>query len=115
MVQHALRAADALEGEGVSAGVIDLRTLVPLDREGLLREASVASRLLVVDDDYADYGMCAEVIATIAEGLGTAAPLMARHAVDVSIPAAIELEQLVVPSAESIAHAARKLVERSDG
>ena len=109
MVQHALTAADQLAQEGLEVGVVDLRTLVPLDREGLAREAGCADALLVVDDDYADYGMCGELIATIAEQLGSAAPRMARHAVDVPIPASRILEEAVVPSAASIAAAARRL------
>jgi pyruvate/2-oxoglutarate/acetoin dehydrogenase E1 component len=108
-VQNALRAAAELEQSGIAAGVIDLRTLVPLDRDGLAREATAAPRLLVVDDDYSDYGMCGEVIASIAERLGREAPQMARHAVDVPIPANRALEQAIVPSPSSIAAAARKL------
>jgi acetoin:2,6-dichlorophenolindophenol oxidoreductase subunit beta len=102
LVQEALRAASRLEQKGISAGVIDLRTLVPLDREGLIREAASAPRLLVIDDDYTHYGMCAEVIATIAEGLRSDAPVMSRHAVAVPIPASAPLEAEIVPSARSI-------------
>lgn len=109
MVQHAYLAAEELAAEGIDAGVVDLRTLVPLDREGLVREAEKASALLVVDDDYTHYGMTGEVIATIAERLGAQAPRMARLAVDVPIPANLALEQLVIPSAASIAAAARAL------
>ena len=64
----------------------------------------------MIDDDDADYGMCAEVIATVAEGLGRSAPVMRRHALDVPIPANLDLERAVVPSATSIAVAARKLL-----
>jgi acetoin:2,6-dichlorophenolindophenol oxidoreductase subunit beta len=110
-VQHALRAAAELEREGVAAGVVDLRTLVPLDRDGLERQARAADALLVIDDDYADYGMCGEIIATVAERLGRDAPRMARHAVDVPIPANRALEHAVIPSAESIADAARRLLD----
>ena len=113
MVQLALTAAEALEAEGIRAGVVDVRTLVPLDREGLVREAAAADALLVVDDDYADYGMCGEVIATVAEALGRGAPRLARHALDVPIPANRALEEAVVPSAASIAAAARGLVSAS--
>jgi pyruvate dehydrogenase E1 component beta subunit len=111
MVQHALKAAVALERDNILAGVLDLRTLVPLDREGLAREAAKTSAMLVIDDDYADYGMCAEVIASVAEQLGGNAPRMARHAVGVPIPANLDLEQAVVPSAASIAIAARDILE----
>ncbi len=111
MVQLALLAAAELAAQGISAGVVDLRTLVPLDREGLVREARAAPFLLVADDDYEAYGMSGEVMATIAEELGRQAPVMARHAVDVPIPAAATLEAEVVPSARSIAQAARALVK----
>lgn len=110
MVQHALSAALTLEQDGIAAGVVDLRTLAPLDRDGLAREGRSAQAMLVIDDDYADYGMCAEVIATVTERLGRSAPLMARHALDVPIPANLDLERAVVPSATSIAAAARKLL-----
>jgi pyruvate dehydrogenase E1 component beta subunit len=109
LVQEALRAAGHLQEEGISAGVVDLRTLVPLDRTGLLEEAGRAPRLLVIDDDYTQYGMTAEVIATVAEGLGAGAPRMARQGVDVPIPASRPLEEVVVPSARSIAQAVRAL------
>lgn len=109
-VQHALQAARVLEAEGVSAGVVDLRSLVPLDRDGLEREAGAAAALLVVDEDYRDYGMSGEVIATLAERLGRDAPRMARHAPTVPVPAAANLEAAVVPSAASIAAAALALL-----
>jgi pyruvate dehydrogenase E1 component beta subunit len=109
MVQESLRAAEQLEDEGIAAGVVDVRTLVPLDREGLVREATAAPTLLVVDDDYRDYGMSSEVIATLAEELGSAIPRVARYAVDVPIPASRGLEEEVIPSPASIAGAARKL------
>jgi acetoin:2,6-dichlorophenolindophenol oxidoreductase subunit beta len=109
LVQEALRAAAQLQEAGIAAGVVDLRTLVPLDRDGLVAEARRAPALLVIDDDYTHYGMAAEVIATVAEGLGAGAPRMARHGVDVPVPAARPLEEEVVPSADSIARAVRAL------
>jgi len=111
MAQLALLAASDLEQDGISANVIDLRTLVPLDREGLARAARGAPFLLVLDDDYQAYGMSGEVMATIVEQLGRDAPLMSRHAVDVPIPAAAVLEAEVVPSVSSIKQAARALVK----
>jgi pyruvate dehydrogenase E1 component beta subunit len=108
VVQHALRAAEALAAEGIDVGVVDLRTLVPLDREGLAREALLAPALLVVDEDYTAYGMSGEVIASVAERLGSRSPWMARHALDVPVPANAALERAVVPSALSIATAVRQ-------
>jgi acetoin:2,6-dichlorophenolindophenol oxidoreductase subunit beta len=111
MVQESMRAAELLADSGVEAEVIDLRTLVPLDRAGLVDVAREARGVLVVDEDYRDYGMCAEVMATIAEELGPGAPPMARLAPDVPIPASRVLEQELLPSPSSIAVAARRLVE----
>lgn len=113
MVQQSLVAAEQLAAEGIAAGVVDLRTLVPLDREGLVREAAAAPALLVVDDDYRDYGMSGELIATLAETLGPALPRVARHAVDVPIPASRVLEEEIVPSPASIAAAARTIAREA--
>ena len=70
MVQESMRASELLAESGVEAGVVDLRTLVPLDRAGLVAVAREARGLLVVDEDYRDYGMCSEIMATVAEELG---------------------------------------------
>ena len=112
MVQVAVAAAGLLAADGIEAAVIDLRTLVPLDRDGLAAAAASAPALLVVDEDYRDYGMCGEVMATVAERLGGGAPRMARLAPDVPIPASRVLEDALLPSPQSIAAAARSLLER---
>ncbi len=52
MVHRALDAAEALAAEGVDAEVIDLRSLVPLDREAIAESVRKTRRLLVVDEDY---------------------------------------------------------------
>jgi pyruvate dehydrogenase E1 component beta subunit len=109
-VQHAIDANSILGRDGIAAGVVDLRSLVPLDREGLIEAARGASAVLVVDEDYRGFGMCAEVMATIAEALGPAAPRMARHAPDVPVPANKALEELLLPGPASIAEAALALV-----
>lgn len=108
--QLAFAAAAELADTGIRAGVVDLRSIVPLDRDGLVLEAQAAPALLVVDEDYADFGVCSEVIATIAEHLGSSAPRMARHALDVPVPAARLLEEAVVPSVASIVSAATRLL-----
>jgi pyruvate/2-oxoglutarate/acetoin dehydrogenase E1 component len=111
LTQLALLAAAELETEAIMTGVVDLRTLMPVDREGLAREARSAPFLLVVDDDYHSYGMAAEVMATIAEQLKRDAPVMSRHAVRAPIPASAVLEEEIVPSTASIKRAARALVK----
>lgn len=111
MVQLALTAAEALEKDGIDAEVIDLRTLVPVDRATLVESAARTGRLLVVDEDYLSFGMSGELIAVVCEELWERRPRVGRHAVpDVPIPASLPLEQAVIPSADSIADAARRLV-----
>jgi pyruvate/2-oxoglutarate/acetoin dehydrogenase E1 component len=109
-VQHAVEASAELANDGIQASVIDLRTLVPLDREGLIEAAQQSQALLVVDEDYRNFGMCAEVMATVVEELGPQAPRMARHAPDVPVPANKSLEEALLPSPSSIAEATRALL-----
>ena len=109
MVQQAVIAADELESAGISAGVVDIRSLVPLDRDGLAEEALRAPCALVVDEDFAAFGTASEVMASIAERIRGEVQ-MARHALDVPQPASKVLEDCVVPSAGSIARQATRLV-----
>lgn len=109
MVHRAMEAAAALEKQGIEAEVIDLRTLVPLDRETVLKSVAKTGRLVVVDEDYRSFGLTAEIVASIAEEdprLLKAPPR--RLAVpDVPIPYSRPMEQFVLPNAETIAAAAR--------
>jgi pyruvate/2-oxoglutarate/acetoin dehydrogenase E1 component len=66
MVQRSLDAAEELQRNGISAEVIDLRTLVPLDKETILRSIAKTGRLVVVDEAYASCGVSAEVAAIVA-------------------------------------------------
>lgn len=113
-VTTALEAADALADAGIEAEVIDLRTVVPLDSGHVAASAARTGRLLVVDEDYLSFGLTGELLTRVVEELGPRhAPAFARHGVpDVPIPAAITLEEAVIPSAPSIASAARTLIER---
>ena len=110
-VHHSLAAAQVLEGEGILAEVIDIRSVVPLDRRTVLDSVAKTRRLLVVD---AAPGMCSvasEVAATVAEhtfGL-LKAPIIRLTAPDIPVPFSPDLERLMYPTAESIASAARRL------
>lgn len=112
MVHRSLAAAKTLADEGVSAEVLDLRTLVPLDREAIINSVKKTHRLLVVDEDYRSYGMTGEVIATVAESALDYLDAPARRIAepDVPIPYSRPMEQFVLPNAEKIAAAARELV-----
>ena len=109
---HALEAAKKLEQHGIQAEVIDLRSLVPLDRETILQSIKKTHRLLVVDEDYLSYGMTAEIAAIAAEeGLyDLDAPVRRLAVPDVPIPYSRPLEQFVLPNADKIFNEAMKLV-----
>ncbi len=111
-VQHALDVAEALEGEGISVEVLDLRSLVPLDRDAIVESVRKTGRLVVVDEDYLSFGMSGEVVATVTEtdpGIFKAAPV--RVAIpDVPIPYAHALEYAVLPRPDRIEEAIRKVM-----
>jgi pyruvate dehydrogenase E1 component beta subunit len=111
-VQHALDAAEQLAGDGIEAEVVDLRSLKPLDRETILESVGKTGRLLVVDEDYKSFGMTGEIAATVAEtDPGMLKAPVARLAVpDTPIPYARPLEYYVLPTAEKILDASRRLV-----
>jgi pyruvate/2-oxoglutarate/acetoin dehydrogenase E1 component len=111
MVHRALDAAEVLAREGTEAEVIDLRTLVPLDRKAVLDSVKKTHRLLVVDEDYRGFGMTGEIAAIVAEeALDYLDAGIKRLAVpDVPIPYSRPMENFVIPSTEAIATAAREL------
>jgi acetoin:2,6-dichlorophenolindophenol oxidoreductase subunit beta len=110
-VLPALAAAQELAAEGTDVEVIDLRTVVPLDVATVAESAARTRRLLVVDEDYLSFGLSAELVVRVLESVGPAAlERFGRHALpDVPIPAALTLEQAVIPSADSISAAIRAL------
>lgn len=102
-VHHALRAAASLATGGVEAEVVDLRTLVPLDRATVITSVRKTGRLIVVDEDYSSYGMSGEIIATVAEsGVALKAPAARVAYPDIPIPFSRPMEQWALPSAEKI-------------
>lgn len=110
---HALDAASALEAEGVSAEVVDIRSIAPLDRDTISASVARTGRLVVVDDDYRSYGVGAEVIASVAEsrfGALRAAPQRVGVP-DVSIPFSHPMEQFVLPDAGKVLAAAKRTLE----
>jgi len=113
-VHHSLDVAEALEAEGISVEVIDLRSVVPLDRATIRESVAKTGRLVVVDEDYLSFGLSGEVIASVVEADPTAlkaAPI--RVAVpDVPIPYARELEYAVLPTPARITAAVREVMRR---
>lgn len=103
-VHQALSAATELAILGIDAEVIDLRSLVPLDRETVIRSVKKTGRLVVVDEDYHSFGVSGEIIASVAEAgnnlLRSAPKRIALP--DVPIPFAREMEQFCLPNAAKI-------------
>ena len=103
-VHNALKAADKLHEQGVSAEVVDLVSLVPLDRETVINSVAKTGRLIVVDEDYHSYGVSGEIIATVTEhdiSSLKAAPKRVAYP-DVPIPFARNMEQFCLPNPEKV-------------
>jgi acetoin:2,6-dichlorophenolindophenol oxidoreductase subunit beta len=114
MLHKALLAADQLAAQGVQAEVVDLRTLVPLDRDAVLASVRKTGRLLVADEDYLSFGLSGEIAALVAENLDTIAlkaPVKRLAVPDVPIPYSRPLEQFVIPQVGAIVDAARQLAD----
>jgi pyruvate dehydrogenase E1 component beta subunit len=108
----AQRAAELAAQEGISCQVVDLRTLVPLDAEGLGEAVAATGRALVIHEAPLTAGFGAEVVATIVEQAfwSLTAPVLRVAAPDTPYPIA-SLEQLYVPSAERVLDQVRRVME----
>ena len=103
-VHNALKAAAALAEQGVSAEVVDLVSLVPLDRDTIRASVAKTGRLIVVDEDYTSYGVSGEIIASVTEhdiSVLKAAPKRVAYP-DVPIPYARVMEQFCLPNPDKI-------------
>jgi 2-oxoisovalerate dehydrogenase E1 component beta subunit len=111
MVQRALAAAEALAGEGLSAEVIDLRSLLPWDREAVIQSVQRTGRLLVLHEAPRTGGVGGELAAEIGECCfeWLDAPVTRLAAEDVPVPFHPDLERAVLPSVEAIAERVRAL------
>jgi pyruvate/2-oxoglutarate/acetoin dehydrogenase E1 component len=111
MVQVALRAAELLDEIGISAEVIDPRTMFPLDKQTLIDSAKKTSRAIVVDEGYQRYGVTAEIASVIADGAFyyLDAPVKRMGAMDVPVPFSPALEDLTVPTEDKVLDVAKVL------
>ncbi len=112
MVTKALAAAETLAVDGISAEVVDPRTLVPLDLETILASVGRTGRLVVVDECHQSCGIGAEISALVAEHAFDAlrGPIRRVTTLDVPIPFSRPLEHYVEPTEEKIVAAVRSLV-----
>ena len=111
MVQVAEQAADILAEQGISAEVIDPRTIVPLDEETLIASVKKTSRAIVIDEGHRSYGITGEIASRLTEKAfyHLDAPVMRMGAMDVPVPFSPVLEDLTVPTPVGVAEMARKL------
>jgi pyruvate dehydrogenase E1 component beta subunit len=111
LVPDALKAAEALAKEGISAEVVDPRSLLPLDRAGLLASVRKTGRLVVYDDSNRTCGLAGELAALCADEAFDAlkAPIRRITRADVPVPFSPSLEAFVLPSAQRLMEAVRQV------
>ncbi len=114
MVQVALAAAQSLQLSAISAEVIDVRTVAPLDKKTLIESAKKTGRAIVIDEGYHSYGATAEIASVIADGAFyyLDAPVKRMGAMDVPVPFSPVLEDQTVPTQEKVVEMARQLCNR---
>jgi 2-oxoisovalerate dehydrogenase E1 component len=112
IVYKALNAAKALEKEGVSVEVIDLRSILPLDTEAILASVRKTNRVLVAYEDHAFMGFGAEIAAQVADHTfdHLDAPVKRVAGAFTWIPYADPLEKLVLPQDDDVLKAAREVL-----
>lgn len=110
-VPEAVAAADALKEEGLSVEVIDPRTLVPLDKEAILKSVSKTGRLVVAEPAHRTCGAAAEISSIVSEEVfdSLKAPIIRVTAPDMQIPFSPALEKQMYPNKETIGQAIRKV------
>lgn len=115
MVQVALGAAALLEDAEISAEVVDPRTMWPLDEKALIDSVKKTSRAIILDEGYERYGVTAELASVIATGAfyNLDAPVKRMGAMHVPIPFSPPLEDVTVPTEQSVFEAAQELCGRS--
>ncbi|MFX0181111.1 MAG: alpha-ketoacid dehydrogenase subunit beta [Candidatus Hodarchaeota archaeon] len=109
-VHHSLNAAKILEEKGISAEVLDLRSVVPLDKEGLKNSVSKTGSLLIVDEDYKNFGLSGEICAMLLED--ELSFKYGRVCTENTIPYSRELEEQVLPDTNRIINETLKILNK---
>lgn len=112
MTQVALKAAEKLDGDGISVEVIDPRTLNPLDKETLVRSVKKTGRAVIVSEDCRTGGVSAELSAILAEEAldYLDAPIKRVAEPDTPIPFSPPLEKFVIPDDKAVIRAVKEVV-----
>jgi len=115
MVFVALRVAEALAREGISVEVVDPRTLVPLDKEGILDSIRKTGRLVVVDEAFSPCGIGGEIAALAADEAFDYldSPVKRIHSISVPEPMSPPLETAMLPGDDQVIAAVREIMNRS--
>ena len=111
MLYVALEAAEVLAKEGIELEVVDLRSLVPLDKECILESVRRVNKVLILHEDTRTGGMAGEIAAIIADEAfdDLDGPILRVTAPDTPVPYAAALEDAFIPRAEDVVRAARRL------
>jgi len=112
MVEVAMKAAEALAGEGIEAEVINLRSLRPLDTATIIESVKKTNRVVSVEEGWPFAGIGAEIAMQVIEGAfdWLDAPPVRVHGVDVPLPYAANLEKLALPQPEWVVDAVKKIL-----
>ncbi|PHT53524.1 Pyruvate dehydrogenase E1 component subunit beta-1, mitochondrial [Capsicum baccatum] len=115
MVGYALKAAEILAKEGISAEVINLRSIRPLDRPTINASVRKTNRLVTVEEGFPQHGVGAEICASVVEESFEYldAPVERISGADVPMPYAANLERMAVPQIEDIVRAAKRACYRA--
>jgi 2-oxoisovalerate dehydrogenase E1 component beta subunit len=111
MVHVALEAAALLAKEGIELQVIDLRSLVPLDKDCILDSVRQVNKVMILHEDTRTGGMAGEIAALIADEAFEEldGPILRVTAPDTPVPYAAALEDAFIPRAEDVVRTARRL------
>lgn len=112
MLHKSIKAANILEKEGIDVEVIDPRTLVPLDKETILRSVEKTGRLVIVSEDVLTCGVASEISAIVAENalFSLDAPIKRVSVPDTPIPFAPNNEMMVIPQEQNIIDAIQSVL-----
>jgi len=112
LVPETLKICEQLESEGISVEVVDPRTISPLDVDTVLESVQNTGRLLIVDENFAPFGIGAEIAAQIADQAfdDLDAPIRRLNGLHTPTPYSPPLENTVVPQPDQIAQSIRDLV-----
>lgn len=113
MAHVSVEAAEQLAKEGIDAEVIDLRTLLPLDREAIIASLKKTNKLLIVHEDTRTGGIAGEIAAIVCEEAfeDLDGPILRVTALDTPVPYSPPLEHRFLPNAEKVVAAARELAK----